>query len=157
MKLERRSIGSGLVLGGRIIKGKRTLRGDRIVRNGLSLRSRLVDDLSIRFLHLFLNCMDEVVSFINDCVITTRSWWDGVINDYLRQVPIGVNSCHLLQAIVKLVTIVAAALIIIWLRGPEPCYDVGLGFLHLLTKGDQLHLQIGVHLLQLFMATSLLL
>ena len=135
MKLERRSIESGLVLGGRIVRGKQTLRSGRIVRNGLSLRSRLVDGLNIRFLHLFLNYMDEIVSFINDCVITTKNWRDGVINDYLRQVQIGVDSCHLLQAIVKLIAIVAATLIIMQLRGSEPCYSVGLGFLHLLTKG----------------------
>ena len=71
--------------------------------------------------------MTKGVSLIDGGVDMTSSWWDNVINDYIRQVQVRVDDCHLLQAIVKPVTIIATALIIIWLRSPEPHHGVGLG------------------------------
>ena len=74
----------------------------------------MINNFSLsKLLHFLLGCMTKGVSLIDGGVDTTSSWWDNVINDYIRQVQVRVDGCHLLQAIVKPVTIIAIALIII--------------------------------------------
>lgn len=101
--------------------------------------------------------MDGVTSLSINSVISSRRQWDSIVYDDLGQIEIGKSSSHLLQTIIKPITIVDAALIKGRLRNTKLCHGVCLGLNHMLTKGNQLHCQIGLHLLCLLTTTGFLL
>lgn len=97
VKLIWKNIKRGLVRSKWTVGGRLAFWSDRAIWNGFALRNDMINSLNLnRLLYLILNRMNGGVDFIDNGIGTTRSWQDGVINDYLRQIQIWVNGCHLL-------------------------------------------------------------